>query len=465
MINQSIKLGVTGLSRAGKTVFITALVHNLLHPHQLPFFNIISEGRFKDSYLEPVPDDDLPRFPYEKHLETLTCDKAHWPESTNTISQLRLTLEYEPESFIYRVLGGGKLHIDIIDYPGEWLLDLPLLDMSYEDWCQKSLELAEIPQRRVLAKDWLNAIKDIDPYSMQNDIVAEEISDLFKAYLSQCRANDYCFSNVPPGRFLMPGDLHGSPMMTFSPLLIEDTDKSKDQTLYQMMKNRFEAYKAKIIRPFFYNHFSRLDRQIVLVDALNAINSGPEAIKDMQRALQDILFCFKPGANSWLSSIWHKRIDHIIFAATKADQLHHKNHDRLTDIMSLLTKSAVERAEFSGAEVKAMALASVRSTREAYVTQNGETLPSIVGVPISGQKINGQIFNGEDELAIFPGDLPDRADIILEKNKELEALNKDLLFINFAPPPTQGETHKLHTDLPHIRLDRAIEFLIGDKFQ
>ena len=31
----SVRLGVTGLSRAGKTVFITALVHNLLHGGRL----------------------------------------------------------------------------------------------------------------------------------------------------------------------------------------------------------------------------------------------------------------------------------------------------------------------------------------------------------------------------------------------------------------------------------------------
>ncbi|MDP3523751.1 MAG: YcjX family protein, partial [Hoeflea sp.] len=31
LIQPTLRLGVTGLSRAGKTVFITALVHNLMH--------------------------------------------------------------------------------------------------------------------------------------------------------------------------------------------------------------------------------------------------------------------------------------------------------------------------------------------------------------------------------------------------------------------------------------------------
>jgi len=38
-------------------------------------------------------------------------------------------------------LGNGtrRLYLDIIDYPGEWLLDLPLLNKSYAQWSQQTL--------------------------------------------------------------------------------------------------------------------------------------------------------------------------------------------------------------------------------------------------------------------------------------------------------------------------------------
>ena len=39
------------------------------------------------------------------------------------------------------------------------------------------------------------------------------------------------------------------------------------------------------MRPFFRDHFARLDRQIVLVDALAALNAGPDAVRDLERAL------------------------------------------------------------------------------------------------------------------------------------------------------------------------------------
>ncbi|MEL6873705.1 MAG: YcjX family protein, partial [Pseudomonadota bacterium] len=43
----TLRLGVTGLSRAGKTVFITALVRNLTEAHRLPAFEASRSGALK----------------------------------------------------------------------------------------------------------------------------------------------------------------------------------------------------------------------------------------------------------------------------------------------------------------------------------------------------------------------------------------------------------------------------------
>ena len=68
----TLRLGVTGLSRAGKTIFITALVHNLLTGGRLPGFAALTEGRFIGAKLAEYPDASVPRFAYEQHLEALT---------------------------------------------------------------------------------------------------------------------------------------------------------------------------------------------------------------------------------------------------------------------------------------------------------------------------------------------------------------------------------------------------------
>ena len=47
------------------------------------------------------------------------------------------------------------LTLDIVDYPGEWLLDLPLLNKSYEQWSRESLALSRGSGRaHALAAPW-----------------------------------------------------------------------------------------------------------------------------------------------------------------------------------------------------------------------------------------------------------------------------------------------------------------------
>ena len=135
------------------------------------------------------------------------------------------------------------------------------------------------------------------------------------------------------------------------------------------------------MRPFFHDHFVRLDRQIVLVDALAAFNAGPDAVRDLEGALAAILDCFRTGRRTLLSQLFRPRIDRILFAATKADHLHHLNHDRLEAILRRMVERAAARATLAGATIDVVALAAVRATREAQVRRAGELLPSIIGVP------------------------------------------------------------------------------------
>ena len=126
--NPTVRLGVTGLSRAGKTVFITALIHGLTRGGRFPVFEPYATGRIARARLEPQPDDAVPRFDYENHVRTL-IEERHWPASTVDISELRLVIDYQRQNGADRTLT-----LDIVDYPGEWLLDLPLLNKSYEQW-------------------------------------------------------------------------------------------------------------------------------------------------------------------------------------------------------------------------------------------------------------------------------------------------------------------------------------------
>ena len=79
----------------------------------------------------------------------------------------------------------------------------------------------------------------------------------------------------------------------------------------------------------------------------------------------------------------------------------------------------------------------------------GEELACITGTPEMGEKIGNQTFDGIREAAIFPGDLPTEAERAFDGS-----LEGAVSFIRFRPPAN---------GLPHIRLDKALEFLIGDR--
>jgi predicted YcjX-like family ATPase len=461
LFNPTIRLGVTGLSRAGKTVFITALVHGLVRGGRFPVFEALATGRIARAYLAPQPDDAVSRFDYESHINALV-DKRSWPTSTRQISELRVVIDYQSFSEYQRTLT-----LDIVDYPGEWLLDLPLLTKSYEKWASESLRLSRQRQRADFAKDWHSYLSTLNPEGMEDEQQALTATRLFTEYLRACRDNNYAISLLPPGRFLMPGDLANTPALTFAPLELSGEGPPPAGSLWAMMRRRYESYKSVVVRPFFRDHFARLDRQIVLVDALAAINAGPEALLDLEQALGQVLDCFQTGRKTILSALLRPRIDRLLLAAAKADQLHHTSHDRLETILKRVTEHAMARAEVAGAQVDVVALAAIRATREATVRRGRQELPCVLGVPIAGETMAGEIFDGETEVAIFPGDLPDDPDDLLRpKNRSRGSISSpqspDFRFLRVRPPLLEF-TEKGGPALPHIRLDRALQFLIGDR--
>jgi predicted YcjX-like family ATPase len=232
-----------------------------------------------------------------------------------------------------------------------------------------------------------------------------------------------------------------------------------------MMERRYEAYKTHVVRPFFREHITRLDRQIVLIDALQALNAGPGAMADLERAVTEILACFRPGRGNILTDLVSRRIDRILIAATKADHLHHESHDRLQAIVRRLADRAIARANFTGANVDVVAMAAIRATREGTVKQGRDTLPVILGTPLAGETIGGQIFDGEAETAIFPGDLPEKVDSVFEtvNGHRQDETDPAIRFVRFRPPRLERTAEGVTLSLPHIRLDRALQFLIGDR--
>lgn len=439
-----VRLGVTGLSRSGKTVFITSLVANLLDRGRMPGLRAAAEGRIEAAFLQPQPDDTVPRFDYEANLAAMTGPAPRWPESTRAISELRLSFRVRSGGILGGFRGPRTVHLDIVDYPGEWLLDLSLLERDYDAWSAMVLDrIADRPE----AAAYLALVAATDGAAALDEVAAKGLAEAFTAYLHAAREAGY--SDCTPGRFLLPGELAGSPVLTFAPL---PATRAGRGSLRREFGRRYEAYKSGVLKPFFREHFAKIDRQIVLLDVLGAIHAGPKALEDMRLAMADILTAFRPGRTSLLASLLGaKRVERILFAATKADHLHHEQHGRLTAITAAMMREAKDRADFAGADTAAMAVAALRATVEETVRHDGADLPCV----------RGTLAGSGKQAAFWPGELPADPSRVLSPARERAEkwLDADYEIMTFAPAavalrPGEGP--------PHIRLDRAAQFLIGD---
>ena len=466
LMTPTLRLGVTGLARSGKTVFITALVRNLVAGGRLPFFAAMAEGRIARAYLEPQPDDAVPRFAYEEHLAELAArpaamageHAAHQPAARHHRVQRR-------DHAAPRARAPGGCTSTSSTIPASGCSTCRCSTSTSPNGRARAVAEAQAPHaRRGRASAGSRSSPRSIPTAPADEQMALTGADLFTRYLQAARAPDPVLRAPGPGRFLLPGDLAGSPLLTFFPLPPPTAPAYQRGTLAAMLARRFESYKTHVVQPFFRDHFARLDRQIVLVDALSAVNAGADALaRPAAHPGRPCCACFRPGANTGCRASLAPRIDRLLFAATKADHLHHTSHDRLEAILRLLADKAIARAAFAGAEVKVMALAALRATREAEARIGPAAAavhrrraaagraPGRQGVRRQdrGRRVPGRPAGGSGEPAGQPAG-----------RRSLESVH----FLRFRPPRLSLEAPTGEAPaLPHIRLDRALEFLLGDR--
>ena len=98
-LDRHVRLAVTGLSRAGKTAFITSLINQLLHSAtnpRLPLFEPIREGRILGMRRVPQHNLHIPAFDYDAGMAAVSANPPYWPVPTKDVSEIRLEIRYRP---------------------------------------------------------------------------------------------------------------------------------------------------------------------------------------------------------------------------------------------------------------------------------------------------------------------------------------------------------------------------------
>ncbi len=444
---------MTGLSGSGKTAFITSLVENLIsatgRPARLPFLRAAADRRLVEVRSRWPADETVAPFPLPETVAALAADPPRWPPSTTDLRRVDLSVRFRPEGLLGQrnPIGKGRggtaeLNLRIIDYPGEWLLDLPLLGQSYRDWSRAILDLARRGVRAPLAREWLGFLDGHPPGSRSDAETAQQAHSLYRAFLAACRTREQ-LSLLQPGRFLNPGEVSDASILGFCPMPAPAGRAARPGTLAAVMESRFEAYKRSVVHPFFSQLARGVDRQIVLVDVLRALNAGEEAFADQRRALETILQAFRFGRRGILQWLFGARIDRVVFAATKADHVPALQRDHLEALVSNMVAAPSLRAEHAHVRVAATALASIRCTGDGTDVIDGHKVDVVIGLPQGGQQ----------RIRFFPGIVPvtpPPAGFWGERFTE---------FPVFQPPRISDA---VADGIPHVNLDKALNFLLED---
>lgn len=444
---ERIHLAVTGLSRAGKTVFITSLVENLLAlaagRDTLPELRARLEqggaNRLVSVRLLPSGSLALPRFDHEGHVAALAGREASWPARTEDLAALSLEIVLERGSAVGRVLGRRRIRLDILDYPGEWLLDLPLVGMSYAAWAEAMLARLRTPARAGMAEGFLRFLDLFDPEAPADEALIRRGHALYREALDALRGR-MGLRYLQPGRFLNPGPRGEVPLLWFFPVALRGSPRPGSGGA--LLAARFEAYREEMRAGFFEGPFRDFDRQILLVDVLGALHAGRAAFEDTADAIADLCRGLR-GAPGWLG-FGRSPIARVAVVATKADHVPALRREALLHLLRALAERGLEGRPGGHSDgVTLHVAASIHATRDGKVPLGGRDVEVVLGVPVGEDRARpyfvGDVPPGWPPEGFWGGDY-----------FELPV---------FRPPRIEAERG---AGVPHIGLDGILVALLGD---
>lgn len=436
----TIRLAVTGLTRAGKTVFIVSALANLLamgrRVDTLPALSRRLGGgeRLLSVARAPSGSSTLPHFDLDTKLDALAGREPAWPDRTTDLSRIALTLTLARAGPVGRLAGPRRVTLEILDYPGEWLLDLPMLEEDYAAWSRQTLARLAGPAHAPSAAPflaWLSGVRATDP---EDESVARRGYELYRAALLALR--DQGLRWLQPGRALTPGPRGEAPVLHFFPLA-DATDRPEPRTLGRLLADRHAEYRRDMQANEFRGKLDRFDRQIVLVDVLSALHAGEAAFDDTARAIGAISRALRrDGLLARL--LGRAQPARLAFAATKADHVPAESRPALAALLADLVGGA---AGVEGTSVHAVA--ALRATEDVRLRRDGVEIAAVSGIPI-GERAR---------RSLDPGTVPSR------RPDASWWAGPPFRFEGFRPPLLDPHAPR---GVPHLGLDRLLDDVIGD---
>ena len=510
---KKLRVGITGLRRAGKTVFLTSLIHHLQKVPSKELKKTTKSWRPDAHYARPDNDglytnETIAVFPYEDCLNRMRGDSPQWPDPTVEESKYRLNLELQLGE---RGKAARSQHtvLEFLDYPGEMLHDVPIGHQSYEAWSEETLrrlnteigmKLDTFPDAirtayeewEQVRQQWLHRNQDTD--SAQNDPgkLAEELS---RPYRKLCLA----LHETPTGPQRSP-DAYRLVLAPVRPLLARDSRTREDEWLFcplsrdlreqcppavvKHMQRIYSDYADTVVRPF-VRRLTRCHKHVVLVDLFDILSGGPVRYNRVQEDLNATLTAFlalgqhhtglrrladkmarQAGRRKAveqhhtglrrLADKWRtRRPTEVLFCATKADQARKDTRGNLETLLSGIVSKAVEGMETRRLNPEYFFAAAVRSTMNAEYRPDGGDVIDV----LKGAENNSN--SSSDEIASWcPSDIPKEWGTYLNSIWSDDGNSnswRDYQFVSFKPTRVPSRNDVV---IPNINLIKILNCLL-----
>lgn len=444
---KTISVGLTGLSRAGKTVFLTSAIHDLLEctGTELPEFRFQGVTYAGSAGSLPAR---ATAFPYKQHLAALRGQPPRWPEPTSEVADyhVHLHLSRTPQSRSREGLMVFR------DYPGERLVDVQLYGQEYEAWSAEVCQQMDVapPGTQAAVQNFKACLDDLR-LDTARKVPPARFEAVQRAYGAYCRASRDGQQLVAPVLPLLQArSMDAALQPPFFPVPKERL--AQEPALRRQLRRAYDRYVKTAVVPFL-KQIACCSHQMVLVDLLGVLRQGPERYTEVQEQIRQVLNCYQrihsgwfPWLKSWLGGV---RLQKVTFCATKADQATSDTRGHLEPLLKSMVLTAANHLALAPGFRRLLdyrVIAAHRSTEDVQTPYQGQQLIALRGRVQEGSAIK--------QVTVYPGRVP------AAWPTQPEAW-KDFRFPDFLPQalPVVAAGGQ---PIPHLHMDELLYALVED---
>lgn len=345
------RISITGLSRSGKSMLFTSLMTTLKYRAEgnyncLPLLKSLPIELIEGIELDAIEDYEL--FPIDSHLKSL--EERSWPKPTEQLYGFKLKIRLkETAKFKKYLIRHKEVVFEFIDYPGEWITDMPMMNKTFSQWSDSAWAQQMTEPQNYYAQSWHQFIKGFNFDLMPNEQSIGLLVGEYRNYLKQAKSGG--ISLLQPGSFLITGSGYDWENKGFAPLPTKVTSDIS-HPWNRVFSENYQNFIEQWIKPLKAKSFKESDKQIILVDLFEGLNHSKLHLQQLKETLSNLSETFVYGNPNWFSkNVLRKSvIGKVAFVATKSDLIPESQKPMLLSLLKDVTEGA--RARFSDKDIQ-----------------------------------------------------------------------------------------------------------------